>query len=865
MHNDADCLATLCTLDHSLVNSNVAAMPYSVLDHAGNGLVIFCGAGVSMVAPTCLPSWWQMNEQVVQALSRQIEPFCGQDRAADWARQINARRDSRRFPPEFQAEIISKHYGTAYFKVLECLDGDEPNAVHLAIAALAKSGHVRAIVTSNFDRLIEVAFRKLSVPLDVHFQAQHFDRLAQDLEVPSSWQSRCQLLKLHGSVDDYLTLVDTLAQRMRGFSPAICSCLRQLLRSHYWLFMGYSGGDLESNSQYLCLRSEANHAVGFGWLVRASVWDEPIGAVVKLCDLYGDRADAPRGELPAWFLEQFGSLLPEDFPAPSDWSKEELDRRKQGASRAIIEHAREWSASLGGVRAALILADMLEQSVSNPQAARDLLTLVLNANEQDPGDYVAVANSLVNILTRAGSLDEARKLAEKALAKTGPGNHEARAAILGTMGLIEQELGNYRQALDHFQQAYESSAQLNDEEIKSIGLHNRAMALTSLGRNDEAMSCNVEALEIERKLGNVIAQAQTLNNIGDSLRQQDRYDDAIDALNQAITLRERLGDDRGVASCLGNIAVAHYHQGKFAEAKSTYERILAIFRRIGDRTNEVTTMFNLGNLAEESGKLDEAEPIYHQAMAIAVECGMEAQRAKGLKNLASFYRVANRSVEARPLLDEALAIYKRNGHKSGEADVLNEVGILLWQAGELDPAAAAFKQAIAIRELLKEEAGVCEAIGNLALAFIDKGALDEAMELLCRELAIAERLNARDLIANAHYNIGALQHKQKVIERALDSFEVAQRLYREMGRISKAINILAIMGEICGRQGQIGASLKWFDQAIPLAAELDQRTKISERLVQILEVLLENGYEELGQQYVQRLEAVGARVKIEKS
>lgn len=839
-------------------------MSNSVLAHADEGLVIFCGAGVSMLAPTCLPSWWQMNEQVVQALSRQVEPFCGQERAVDWARQINARRDNRRFPPEFQAEIISRHYGPAYFKVLECLDSDEPNDVHLAIAALAASGHVRAIVTSNFDRLIEVAFIRLGVPLDVHFQARHFDDLARGLEATSSRPSRCQLLELHGSVDDHLTLVDTLAQRMRGLSPAICSCLRHLLRSHYWLFLGYSGADLEGNAQYLCLRSEAERAVGFSWLVRTSAANEPIEAVASLCSLYGDRVETPRGELPGWFLEQFGPLLQGRLPARTAWSNEELDRRKEAAAQAVIEHAREWSEALGGVRATLILAEMLEESISNPQAARELLTMTLNAKEQDPHAYAAVANSLANMFNRAGDLDGAMKLAEKALAKIDPGDHKDRVAIFGTMGLIEQERGNYRQALEHFERTYESSVQLQDEDRKSVALHNRAMSLTALGNNDEAMSCYKEALEIAQKLGDAMAQAQTLNNIGDLLRQQDRYGEAIDALGQAIALRERLGDDRGVAHCLGNIAGAHDRQGKVGEAKSTYERILAIFRRLGDRPSEVTTMFNLGRIADELGKPDEAEAIYREALAIATESGLGHERADGLGKLAALYRDTKRTAEARPLFDKALAIHRRNGDKSGEADVLNDFGILLWQAGELDPAEQTFQKAISIREQLKGGAGLCEALGNLGLVLADKGQFEKAMELQKRKLAIAERLNARRLIAGTHYNIGVLQSSLGEIQKALGSFEAALRLYREMGLKNEVIDILGVLGEISGRQGKIGASLQWFDQAIPLATEANQKTGISKRLSNVLQVLLENRHEELAMKYVQRLEAVGARVKIEK-
>ena len=203
-------------------------MSENLVDQAHKGLVIFCGAGVSMVPPTCLPSWWQMNEEVIRALCNQIIPYVPPGKADYWAQAINERRDSRRFPPEFQAELITKHFGHTYFDVLSCLDGDTPNTVHLAIAELAKAGHVRAVITTNFDRVLEAAFTQAETPFDVHFSQAHFETLATSLDTAFD-KPACQLIKLHGSVADPLTLVDTLAQRMRGLSPAVVTCLDHLL------------------------------------------------------------------------------------------------------------------------------------------------------------------------------------------------------------------------------------------------------------------------------------------------------------------------------------------------------------------------------------------------------------------------------------------------------------------------------------------------------------------------------------------------------------------------------------------------------------------------------------------------------------
>jgi tetratricopeptide (TPR) repeat protein len=837
-------------------------MPSSIQDYTKDGLVIFCGAGISMVEPTCLPSWWELNEHVVLALSHQIELFCGVEQAADLARQINERRDNQRFPPEFQAEIISKHYGSDYFKVLQCLDGKEPNAVHLAIATLAKSGYVRAIVTSNFDRLLEIAFSKLGIPLKVYFHPEHFDNLAKQYQQSLSLDSTCQLLKLHGSVDDYHTLVDTLAQRMRGLSPSICDCLRHLLRNHHWLFMGYSGADLEANPQYLCLQTEAQHAVGFSWLARESTKTEPIEAVAKICSLYGERAHIVRGELPNWFLEEFCPLIPNDLPVPSPMSKEEMARRKQQASQAIVDHTREWSRLLGGVRAAEIIADILHQSVSNPQAARDLLTQALETQIHDDNAYAVLGNSLANMLNKAGPLSEAKTLAEKVLAKTNSGNQENRSGALTTLGLIEFNRGEYRQALNCFEQAYEIGAPLNNENLKSVILHNQAMALTKLSQIDRAKLIYEEELEITRDLGDVLAQAQVLNNIGDLLRQQDRYGEAIDVLKEAIQLRERLGDDRGVAHCLGNIATVYHHHGEFTKAVSAFKRVEAIFRGVGDQSGVATTLFSLGSILKEQNSYAEAESVCHQGLTIATQCEMQSERASGLWRMGSIYSFTNRYADARRLLDEALSIYEINGDQSGKADVLNEIGILLWRAQELDGAASKFKQAIAIRETLNQQSGRCEPLGNLALVLKDKGDLEQALVLLTEKLSIAQKLQTRSLMANAYYNIGTIQHQQKAIDKAIDSFNSAQQICQEVGLIDKAVDILSIMGEICGREGQIGSSLKWFDQSVQLAATVEQRTTTGQRLSNILMLLLENGYPQIAEQFVLRLRAIGAQVEI---
>ena len=110
-------------------------------------------------------------------------------------------------------------------------------------------------------------------------------------------------------MDDPATLIDTLAQRKRGFAAPVMDCVRHLLQSYHWLFLGFSGLDLEAERNYLALEQEAERAVGFTWFVHEKT--EPKPAVVRLKNIYGEHGSLVYSSLPKWLLDFADSLTTE--------------------------------------------------------------------------------------------------------------------------------------------------------------------------------------------------------------------------------------------------------------------------------------------------------------------------------------------------------------------------------------------------------------------------------------------------------------------------------------------------------------------------------------------------------------------------
>ena len=179
-----------------------------------HGLVLLAGAGVSIPPPTSLPGWRDFNDAVLSGLARRVERFTDAEIPADETlKGFRVLRDERgALPPDFQAQLMEEECGEEYFRVLQVLDSDQRNPCHDAIAALARTGVVAAIVTTNFDQLIERALAAAGVAYRLIATPDDFESLSDTLDAAGP----LAVIKPHGSVQWPASMVDTLRQRVKG-------------------------------------------------------------------------------------------------------------------------------------------------------------------------------------------------------------------------------------------------------------------------------------------------------------------------------------------------------------------------------------------------------------------------------------------------------------------------------------------------------------------------------------------------------------------------------------------------------------------------------------------------------------------------
>lgn len=455
--------------------------------HAVHAQVVpFVGSGVSLFEPTSLPSWYGFVDAVLAALAG----AAGEEKP-----------DMDSVPMYAVTEILSRRLGIKYLDVLGGLLNRPANESHKLLAENIITRKYPAVVTTNFDCVLEDLLASQGVSIcnvfgvdsDVDQKAleTQFEHAQGELRVivcigalaceclermPTliGQENVCVYIKLHGDARYPKTCIDTELQREKGLPAQQRNVLSILLRRFPLFFLGFSGGDLEHNIDYLRLRSEAD-AANLYWLLLPGV-EEPRA--------FGDLRSALSRD--GGSLHVVRGFLPGKVPKSSD---------------DFLCFAKEWAESgIGPGWASLALGDIRRFQARAGDRAGGLeraiaLVRAVPASEdlEFASRHRAMALGCVQALEclgHGGDLDKAWGLARKALmtaqelvpsapllfadawvpflvaglVSAQKGDAAMASSLLGDSLLVSRMSGNKRAAL-----ALEESAALTQLQAKSKG------------------------------------------------------------------------------------------------------------------------------------------------------------------------------------------------------------------------------------------------------------------------------------------------------------------------------------------------------------------------------------------------------------
>jgi DNA-binding NtrC family response regulator/tetratricopeptide (TPR) repeat protein len=463
--------------------------------------------------------------------------------------------------------------------------------------------------------------------------------------------------------------------------------------------------------------------------VSSGFFGEADAAIAKALKTGGDAQVA--GELAArWF----------EIVAPLDGAGS-LELRMKAAERSLLlgeaADAQRWCESAAALepndatisllmgRALIQLGDLVAARVCLAKAE----TTSRNAADTELSARIAAERAEVSYL--AGELEQASAHAARAgeLATTA----RTRLAARSTLGKILLARGSWELADEHFAEDALVASSAGETTAELRARLNRAIALLSKGRLDEARTLLGCVLEDGTRLQEERARAYALSNLGLVAYRQHDYGAALHYWEQTIRFPQALRGRLATALTIGNLAdlrlrlglVDHAEHaisfGKKLLSGSSPPRCSALFKWVSAQialargNTELARREVEGALvdAQASAERDYLESAHIVAARVALEDGDLSRAAQALIHADSVAKSPRaraeiaiiRAVHLRAMGQPALESANQALHVArvaGEEDLLSEIHTLLAalhrDAGDTLAAQAHCSRAIAVRD-----------------------------------------------------------------------------------------------------------------------------------------------------------------------
>ena len=267
-----------------------------------------------------------------------------------------------------------------------------------------------------------------------------------------------------------------------------------------------------------------------------------------------------------------------------------------------------------------------------------------------------ILRNLAVTLKSKGDYPEGLARGEESLAlHEALGEKEGAGRAAMTLGALHDLRGEYRLALQRYGQA---EAALQDSQGRDFFTLLGEMAITykNLGEYPQALAHYDRALEGLRRSGDKYGEMNTLLNAGNVYGILGDFERAVEQYERSLSMARALNERRAQGFLLGNLGWAWLGLNEPAKALPYGRQALELARAVGNRNGEAVALEGLGDAALALDDLAQAREHYEQALAIQREIGARAFAGNVLVSLAEVSVRANDLAGAARLAAEALAV-----------------------------------------------------------------------------------------------------------------------------------------------------------------------------------------------------------------
>ncbi len=205
---------------------------------------------------------------------------------------------------------------------------------------------------------------------------------------------------------------------------------------------------------------------------------------------------------------------------------------------------------------------------------------------------------------------------------------------------------------------------------------------------------------------------------------------------------------------------------------------------------------------------------------------------------------------------ECKSIFEAMNDIPGLAGVLNNIALIYERKGDLAKAKEYYEQSLQAKELVGDKEDIARTLHNMGRVEISQGNLAKALSLLERSASLKEDIGNKRGLALTLGEIGVVYLMRGELDSAEASFQRVQAIREEFrdfhGLISSTLNL----GLIAHSKNQVDKARKYYLDALSLAKDAKDLSRISRIYHNLIILELEQGNPAIAKRYMEEFEAL---------
>ncbi|HEU5459986.1 MAG TPA: tetratricopeptide repeat protein, partial [Pyrinomonadaceae bacterium] len=397
---------------------------------------------------------------------------------------------------------------------------------------------------------------------------------------------------------------------------------------------------------------------------------------------------------------------------------------------------------------------------------------------------------------------------------------EIKALAAWAAGLQALIRGEMELAISELEDSERGFLDLEKKQTAAATRVSKLIALSMLGRYEEAIECGLHAREVFLACNDVHAAGKIEHNIGNLHFRRDRYHDADIFLSAARARFAALNDQKQLATVNNSLATTHALLHRFKSAEDLFEQALQQAEEAGQPVTLAGIEGSIGLFALLQGRYDRALDFLERSRQRYTALGLNIQSVLAEHDIADAYLELNLAPEALAIYEQVIPVFADHGMRAEQARAQAYRGRALMLLGRTKEAQRCLDDARRLYAAEENRVGAALVALTHAQLLYREGKFEGAR-------LMAAQAEPALLLSGSWQRLLLARWLRGEAERALGNLAPARKLLEETARNAEvhgqpqiAERCFSSLGALALAEGKMKVAEKNFKQAIELTEQL---------------------------------------------